>query len=308
LRRGVRDDKVAPGLIRRTFTITMAAMNSVEHELRAALTYATHDGVALQGDLYLPKGAGPYPALVAVHGGGWQQGLRTQFQHWGPYLAARGYVLFTISYRLAKKGTKRFPEAVHDVMSAVRFLRANAAQLRIDPERLALFGASAGAHLASLAALGANAGAFLDGYPDEPQANASAKVKALIGVYGVYDLIEMWERYRADSPRDNNIENFLGASLPEDRKRYFDATPISYATYGNIQTSVLLACGTEDDLVDRRRHTDVFLRALKQAGFFTRTCYVPGAGHYWVSDPLDEPGSYPAVLAPRLLRFLAEKL
>ncbi|MEA3022122.1 MAG: hypothetical protein QOK01_974, partial [Alphaproteobacteria bacterium] len=74
------------------------------HDLRSALTFATHDGIALQGDLYLPKGAGPFPALVAVHGGGWQQGARSAFQYWGPYLAARGYGLFAISYRLAKKG------------------------------------------------------------------------------------------------------------------------------------------------------------------------------------------------------------
>ena len=94
----------------------------------------------------------------------------------------------------------------------------------------------------------------------------------------------------------------------ENRQLYFDATPVSYATYANNQTAVLLSCGTEDDLVDRRRHTDVFLRALKQAGFFARSCFVPGAGHYWLSDPIDEPGSYPAVLAPRLIRFLAEKL
>lgn len=274
----------------------------------STVTYATHDGVALQGDLYLPEGSGPFPALVAVHGGGWQQGVRGQFQYFGPYLAARGYGLLAISYRLAKKGTTAFPQAVHDVVAAVRFLRAKAAGFRLDPARIGLFGASAGAHLASLAALGANAGAFLDGYPDDPQAKTDAKVKVLVGVYGVYDLIEMWERYRADSPRDNNIENFLSAAPMESRKLYFDATPISYATYGNNQTAVLLACGTEDDLVDRRRHTDVFLRALKQAGFFVRTCYVAGAGHYWASDPIDEPGSYSAVLAPRLIRFLAEKL
>jgi dipeptidyl aminopeptidase/acylaminoacyl peptidase len=159
-----------------------------------------------------------------------------------------------------------------------------------------------------LAALGANAGKFVDAYPNDPQAKANAKVKVLIGVYGVYDLIDMWERYRADSPRDNNIENFIGASPMENRQHYFDATPVSYTTYANNQTAILLACGTEDDLVDRRRNTDVFLRSLKQAGFFVRSCYVPGAGHYWLSDPLDEPTSYPAVLAPRLIRFLAEKL
>jgi acetyl esterase/lipase len=281
---------------------------SPEQPARSTVTYATHDGVALQGDLYLPEGVGPFPALVAVHGGGWQQGVRGQFQYFGPYLAARGYGLLAISYRLAKKGTKAFPEAVHDVVSAVRFLRAKAAELWIDPQRIGLFGASAGAHLAALAALGANAGAFLDGYPDDPQAKVDAKVKVLVGVYGVYDLVEMWERYRVESPRDNNIENFLGAAPMENRRLYFDATPISYATYANNQTAVLLACGTEDDLVDRRRNTDVFLRALKQAGFFVRTCYVPGAAHYWASDPIDEPGSHPAVLAPRLIRFLAEKL
>src|SRR5712675_938746 len=125
---------------------------SPEHDLRSALTYATHDGVALQGDLYLPKGAGPFPALVAVHGGGWQQGVRSAFQYWGPHLAARGYALFAISYRLAKKGTKTFPQAVQDVVAAVRFVRANAAEYRIDANRLGLYGASAGAHLASLAA------------------------------------------------------------------------------------------------------------------------------------------------------------
>src|SRR5580765_1537613 len=127
---------------------------SSEHDLHAAVTYATHDGVALQGDLYLPAGAGPFPALVAVHGGGWQAGARNAFQFWGPYLAARGYVLFAISYRLAKKGQKMFPQAVNDVRAGVQFVRGSAAQIKVDPERIGLFGASAGGHLASLAALG----------------------------------------------------------------------------------------------------------------------------------------------------------
>ncbi len=108
------------------------------HQTRTALTYATHDGVALQGDLYLPDGGGPFPALVAVHGGGWQQGARSSFQYWGPYLAARGYGLFAISYRLAKKGTKTFPHAVHDVVAGVRFLRANAREFRLDADEIML--------------------------------------------------------------------------------------------------------------------------------------------------------------------------
>src|SRR5713101_8254899 len=122
-------------------------------ELRSALTYATHDGVELQGDFYLPKTRGSVPALVAVHGGGWQQGARSAFQHCGPHLAAHGYAVFAVSYRLAKKGHKAFPQAVQDVIAAVQFVRGSAAAFGIDPGSIALIGASAGAHLAALAAL-----------------------------------------------------------------------------------------------------------------------------------------------------------
>jgi acetyl esterase/lipase len=115
-------------------------MNEPAFELNSALTYATHDGVALQGDLYLPKARGSVPAPVAIHGGGWQQGARDAFRHWGPYLAARGHALFAVSYRFAKKGKKAFPEAVRDVLAAVQHVRGNAAALGIDGGRVGLFG------------------------------------------------------------------------------------------------------------------------------------------------------------------------
>src|SRR6266849_10070010 len=141
----------------------MPALQQVE--TRGGVAYANHDGVSLLGDLYLPAGAGRSPALIAVHGGGWQAGARSAFQFWGPYLAARGYALFAISYRLAKKGQKMFPQAVHDVRAGVQFVRGSAAQIKVDPERIGLFGASAGAHLASLAALGGEK--FKGAYPQD---------------------------------------------------------------------------------------------------------------------------------------------
>src|ERR1700691_1770535 len=90
--------------------------------IHSGVTYANHDGVELPGDLYLPKDAKAAPALVAVHGGGWVQGVRGAFQYWGPYLAARGIATFAISYRLAAKA-KTFPQAVQDVLAGVQFLR-----------------------------------------------------------------------------------------------------------------------------------------------------------------------------------------
>jgi len=277
-------------------------------DLRSALTYATHDGVALEGDLYLPAARGSVPALVAVHGGGWQQGARTSFQHWGAHLAARGHALFAVSYRFAKKGHKAFPQAVQDVAAAVQFLRGSATEFGIDAARIGLFGASAGAHLSALVALAGRTALFSGGYPGDRHAGVDTRVKVLVGVYGVYDLVAMWEAYRANNPLDNNIENFLGAAPMENRALYFDASPISYATYANNNTAVLLGYGTEDDLVDRKAHSETFLRVLKQAGFFARSCVVQGSGHYWLSDPLDETASHTGFFAPRLMRFLAERL
>ena len=283
---------------------TMSDANEIE--VHRDVVYATHDGVQLSGDLYLPKGAGPFPALVAVHGGGWRLGARSSFQHWGPHLAARGYALYAISYRLAARGRKTYPQAINDVCAAVQFVRGEAKGFNIDGERIALVGASAGAHLASMAALAGES--FCKVYPGNKHASVSLQVKALVGVYGVYDMAANWVHFEAQTPTDNPTDIFLGAMPMQDRKLYFEASPISYATLANNKVSVFLSWGTEDDLVDCATQSEAFLRALKQAGFFARTAVVPGAPHYWMGDPIDEPGSFTGFLAPRLLRFLAERL
>jgi acetyl esterase/lipase len=269
------------------------------------IAYAEHDGVELLGDLYIPKGRRDAPALVAVHGGGWVQGARSAFQYWGPYLAARGVALFSIGYRLATK-SKTYPQAVTDVLAGVQFMRGKAGELGIDPQRIGLMGASAGAHLAALAALGG--AKFAGAYPQDPFAATPASVKALVAVYGIYDILAMWTSYQVQGGAENNIQKFLGAAPMENRQLYFDASPVSYATYANNKVAVLLVTGTEDDLVDRKAQTEPFQLALKQAGFFVRPCIIHGAPHYWMSDPIEEPGSYSGFLAPRLMRFLAEKL
>ena len=272
-----------------------------------SIGYANHDGVELLGDFYLPKDAKAAPGLVAVHGGGWVAGVRGAFQYWGPYLAARGIAVFAISYRLATK-TKTFPEAVQDVLAAVQFVRGKAGAFGIDPARIGLIGASAGAHLAALAALSGKK--FLGAYPHDPFAAADTSVKTLVGVYGVYDMHAMWCSLQVQDGRnsDNKVEKFIGAPPMADRQTYFDASPVSYATYANNAIGVLLATGTEDDLVDPKTQTETFQLALKQAGFFVRPCIVSGAPHYWMNDPIEEPGSLSGFLAPRLMRFLAERL
>src|SRR3954447_124055 len=73
----------------------------LEIETQRGVQYADHDGVKLLGDLYAPQAPGKYPALVAAHGGAFQVGSSSPYRYWGPYLAARGYVVFAVDYRLA---------------------------------------------------------------------------------------------------------------------------------------------------------------------------------------------------------------
>jgi acetyl esterase/lipase len=258
---------------------------------RSEVEYAVHGGVSLKAHWYAPKGAGPFPAVVAIHGGGWRLANLDNYRYLGPWLAERGYAVLAATHRLSTPSQKAYPEAVQDVRAAVQFVKAKAAEFGIDPERIALMGDSSGGHLASLVALAGD-----------------TRVKAAVGVYGVYDLVAQWRHDQLSRPRDQIVERFLGASLIDDRRIYFDASPLSYVSAKNNATAFLLAWGTADDIVDHREQGEAFLEALKQAGHYVRTVVLPGAPHFWIGDPLDEAGSHSGFFASRLLRFLQAKL
>jgi acetyl esterase/lipase len=281
---------------------------AIEYEVavKPDILFAEHDGVKLLGDLYLPKGVGKAPVLVGVHGGGWQLGDRKFYRHWGSYLAKHGYAVFAIEYRLMKPGLKTWPGVVGDCRAAVQFVRAGANDLGLDPERIGMIGDSAGAHLSALVALAGNESLFSGQYPNDPYAATPAGVKAVIGFYGVYDMAAQWEHDQITRPRDPITEKLLGCSPMVSRKAFFEASPLSYATVDKNSTRFLLVYGREDDIVDPATQSEKFLTALKQAGFFARTIVVPGAGHFWSVDPVEEPSSFGAYAGPRILRFLAD--
>ena len=275
-----------------------------EIDVRKNVEFGLHDGDILTGDYYAPQGTGPYPALVALHGGGWQRGTAEGYQYWGPYLAQRGYVLFAINYRLVQGGKNRYPAAVHDTRAAVQFLRSAAEELRVDPTRIGCIGDSSGAHLAALVALAGDTLPLSEAYPHDPHAGVSPHVKVVVGVYGIYDLLAQWHHDHQTRPCDNITEAFVGKSPMESKHVFYEASPLTYTTIDKNRTAFLVVWGTDDDIVEPRVQSGVFVAALKQAGFFVRTVIVPGAPHFWMWDPIDEPTSYTGFLAPRLVRFL----
>lgn len=134
------------GLLMLTVHLTHAAVHR-------GIEYSRPDGQSLQMDADIPAGTGPFPAVILVHGGGWIRGDR-EFNVAPLFepLSQSGFAWFSISYRLATDFLN-LGTAVDDVSDAVTYVRKNAAKFNVDPNRIALVGESAGAHLASLAAM-----------------------------------------------------------------------------------------------------------------------------------------------------------
>jgi acetyl esterase/lipase len=211
-----------------TLVLPAAGAFAKDYEVvvRPNLEFVKHDDTNLAGDLYLPKGLDQAPVLIAVHGGGWQAGSRAAYKYWGPFLARNGYALFSIDYRLGRAGA--YPANVYDVKAGIQFVRAKAANLGVDPERIGLIGDSAGGHLAALVALAPDQ--FATEYRGDANAAVSANVKAVISFYGAYDMLAQWQHDQIARPRDQVVEKFLGASPMQNRRVYFDSSPMSYAT------------------------------------------------------------------------------
>jgi acetyl esterase/lipase len=164
-------------------------------------------------------------------------------------------------------------------------------------------GDSSGAYLAALTGLIGD-GEFARDHADDPYASASCSAKAVIAVYGVFDLAAEWAFEQVARPFDRVTEKLLGVPLVDDRILYFTASPTAYATRERNKVAFFLSWGTGDDVVSENLHSRPFSQLLAQAGFNVQTLIVPYAQHYWASDPIGDEYSHSGFLAPRLVEFL----
>ena len=270
------------------------------------LVFAVHDGEELAADAYVPDGPGPFPGLLLLHGGAFTKGSRSSFAPWGRFLAGHGYVAMSADYRLARPGRSTYPEAIWDVRAAVQFMRGSAATLRLDSDRLGVMGTSAGGYLAAMVALTASDPQFANPYPDE-FAGLSAAVTVAVPMAGNFDLIARWRRDRVRRPASEQVvELFLGGSPSNVRRRYYEASPLFHASEQNASgTKWLIAWGTHDEISPPEEHSIALADELSLAGALVRLVPLVGAPHFWGLDAdVDEPGSYGAQMAARLLAFL----
>jgi acetyl esterase/lipase len=230
-------------------------------------------------DLFLPDGAGPFPLVINIHGGGFRMGckemLDTALAH---ALLAQGVAVASINYRLS--GEALFPAALQDAKAAVRFLRAQAKTYRLDPDHFIAFGQSAGGNLASM--LGTSGGVAALDDPTLGHAEVSSRVQGVIDWFGPVDFLQLDAQARdqgcpadhgsADSPESR----YLGQPIADVPEKARQANPITYIDA--TDPPFLLQKGDRDCLLPVAQ-LQLLHDALKQAGVPVRLDILAGAGH-----------------------------
>jgi len=274
------------------------------------LTYASRDGTNLLLDLYLPPAPvrRPTPVIVFLHGGGWSGGTRTTGPDFKRYFAQDGFAMASIEYRLTPSVT--FPANVEDVRTAVRWLKANAAAQAIDPDRICLWGTSAGGHLAAVAAL-APGGTF----EGTDNLNQTGAVRCVLDAYGPtrFDVMDAQtqderaalqpavvsinvagggrggERGRGAAAHDDPASpesRLLGAAVPSSPDRARAASPMTYV--GKNAPPFLIMHGLADNSVPHGQSVLLY-EALKAAGDEVTLRLVDGLPHtFFNRTDLDE--------------------
>jgi acetyl esterase/lipase len=159
--------------------VVTARLSDSEIVIERDLAYGKGADTELKLDLAMPKtGAGPFPAVVFLHGEGWRAGNRQQMNHFIEGMARLGYVGVTVEYRLVPAA--RFPAQIEDCKAAVRWLRANAKKYRIRPDRIGVVGFSAGGHLASMLGVTGKEDGF-EGVGGNPE--QSSRVQAVVSLW-----------------------------------------------------------------------------------------------------------------------------
>ncbi|RYE90997.1 MAG: alpha/beta hydrolase, partial [Myxococcales bacterium] len=241
-------------------------------EVTRDLVFASPGGVPLRLDVYRRRGAsGPAPTLIFVHGGGWvsgdkrAQGLLTVHR-----LAARGWTCLNINYRLSPGAT--FPAHLIDVKQAIRWARQEGLAHGCDPAFIALAGGSAGAHLASLAALTPDRPVYQPGF--EP---VDTSVQACVAYYGVFDFTDRHRHWPHRAFKLLLSWLVMKTSLDDDRALYDEASPI--AQVSDRAPPFLVLHGDRDTLapVEEGR---AFVRALRSVSRAPVVyAELPGAQH-----------------------------
>ena len=280
------------GMILATLAMTAAAAQRIVPTYRDVV-YAVPEGLEQKLDVYVPQGDGPFPTLIWIHGGGWQNGNKNSAR---PALEFfdEGYAVASLDYRLSDKGT--FPAQIQDCKAGIRFLRAHAAEYKLDPERFCVMGSSAGGHLAALVGTSGGEESFDVG----DHLDQSSRVQAVVDYYGPTDLVAMVQTpgYEGHA-RPQSPESKLLGYPPQDRPdEAAMAAPLHFVDA--TDPPFFIAHGTKDPTVPPQQ-SELLHAALDEAGVENSLHLLEGAKH-------GGPEFFDPALVEQVRQFLAKHL
>ncbi|MEN9684160.1 MAG: hypothetical protein RLZZ427_1911 [Pseudomonadota bacterium] len=226
-------------------------------------------------DIYVPATPGPHPLVLYIHGGGWvgghtrHSGALANFPAALAKLASEGFTVASLEYRLS--GEAKFPAQVQDAKAALRFLGDHAAQYKIDPTRVGIWGGSAGGHLTALTALSCHDTKL------DPKADKDVCATAAVTWYGVFDFAALVAG-RAGGVDDAAVRlmGCNGACTPE---QLAFASPVAYIDAKD--PPFLLIHGEQDQVVPVAQSHLAEAR-LRAAGVPVEAIYIPGVDHSFI--------------------------
>ena len=235
------------------------------------IPYTTDSPGSYQADLYTPAGAGPFPAIVMIHGGSWRSGHKTELRRLSQDLAAKGYLCFSIDYDTHPRS---FPYSWQESRDAVAFLRAHATQYHLDPQRIAALGTSAGGQLAALLAVapgGPASNPSKSPSASNPTPPEAIPIQAAVLFNGGYDA----------HPSAWVLRRYLGGRCSQIPQICNDASPDYHIVPG--APPLFVGHGTHDGVIPYSQAT-TFISLLQKANDPVTPFIATKAGHsYWRS-------------------------
>ena len=256
-------------------------------EVKRDLAYAGTDNPRQKLDLFLPKKRAtdkPLPVIVFIHGGGWKGGDKgAGAGNVSRFVASGEYAGVSVGYRLTNEA--QWPAQINDCKAAIRWIRGNAKEYNLDPDKIAVWGSSAGGHLVSMLGtsgdvkeLEGNLGAFT---------SQSSRVSCVVNYYGPEDFVTMVTQ---QSTMDRTTKDYpeallIGARVQDAPDKAKVASPITYVS--SDDPPFLTAHGTKDPLVpfDQAKELDA---AMKKAGVSHLLIQMTNGGHGFRSEDLDK--------------------
>ncbi len=247
--------------------VFVSVASAAEVEIVPDLVYGHKDGMAMTLDVLKPKTNANGAAILYMVSGGWvsrwtpPQQTATRFQ----FLLDKGFTVVVVRHGSSPR--YQVPDAVSDVRRAVRFVRHNAKQWGVDPNRLGVHGGSAGGHLSLVLGMASDAG---DPSAEEPFMRESNRVQSVVAYFPPVDL-----RTMARGPMLATPEQRFPA-LNFEKEKAADISPILFVTPDDPPT--LLIHGDKDTTVNIS-HSEKMYAAMQEARITSKFITVPGAGH-----------------------------